>query len=59
MEPLLEEKPYVVVIAGVRHPARTEAEALAVATRQEEEWAALGYRRRARVFYRDGREVPR
>jgi hypothetical protein len=51
---LIEERPFAVVIAGVRHVARNEGEAREIARRELEAWQALGYRRTAKIYYRDG-----
>lgn len=55
-KPIYEDKPWTTVIAGVRHPARSRDEAVAIGERERLSWAALGYKRSFKVVYRDGSE---
>lgn len=56
--PLIDNTPWAMLCAGVRKPAKTRVHAETLATSELSAWAALGYRRSARIVYRDGTEYP-
>lgn len=53
---LIDSHPYYARCAGVERRG-SRAECIAWADHQVQEWARLGYRRSAIVYYRDGSEV--
>lgn len=54
---MIDECNYTVVCAGVRYANLTEKQARAQAESIVREWATVGPRRVAKIFYRDGSQV--
>lgn len=52
--PLRDDRVYTATCAGVRHGPTTLVKARAWATKELRAWAELGYRRTAKIHFRDG-----
>jgi hypothetical protein len=53
-KPLIDTAIYTTVCAGVRTFHERQIDAVSAGNALLEEWAALGYRRTVRVYFRDG-----